>query len=174
MQTRISPGCARPARLSWPANSVTTHRQTLDMPYRPEDLFDLAADVGRYPDFIHWIQSLKLISEQEEEHRMRCRAEVVAGFKGFRESFVTDVDARRNDLAIDVTLVRGPFRKLSNSWRFAPIPTGTRVDFSITFEFRNFVLQTLADANKTFAVKRVIEAFEAEASRRYQKVRTPV
>jgi coenzyme Q-binding protein COQ10 len=153
---------------------LTNHRQTLDLPYRPEDLFDLASDVGRYPDFIHWIQSLKLLSEQEDKNRMRCRAEVTVGFKGFRETFITDVDAKRDEQVIDVSLVRGPFKKLANQWRFQPIPTGTRVDFSISFEFRNFVLQALADANKSFAVSRVIDAFVSEAARRYEKVATPV
>jgi coenzyme Q-binding protein COQ10 len=148
---------------------LTSHRETLELPYRPEDLFDLAADVGRYPEFITWIQSLKLVSEQEEPARMRCRAEVTVGFKGFRETFVTDVDARKSEMAIDVSLVRGPFRKLSNTWRFQPGPKGSRVEFAIQFEFRNFVLQALADANKTYAVKRVIDAFVAEASRRYLK-----
>jgi coenzyme Q-binding protein COQ10 len=152
---------------------VTTYQLTLDLPYRPEDLFGLVADVARYPDFIGWIQSLQLLSQQEEQGRVRCRAEATVGFKGFRESFITDIDARRNELAIDVGLVRGPFRKLSNSWRFAPSKTGTRVEFSIAFEFRNFVLQALADANKAYAVKRVIDAFIDEAAQRYRKVRRP-
>jgi coenzyme Q-binding protein COQ10 len=148
---------------------VSTHRETLELPYRPEDLFDLAADVGRYPEFITWIQSLKLISEEETPEREQCRAEVSVGFKGFRETFVTDVDARRNEMAIDVSLVRGPFKKLSNTWRFRPGPKGARVEFTIVFEFRNFVLQALADANKAYAVKRVIDAFVAEAGRRYPR-----
>jgi coenzyme Q-binding protein COQ10 len=148
---------------------LSTHRETLELPYRPEDLFDLAADVGRYPEFITWIQSLKLISEEETPEREQCRAEVTVGFKGFRETFVTDIDARRNEMAIDVSLVRGPFRKLSNTWRFRPGPKGSRVEFTIVFEFRNFVLQALADANKAYAVKRVIDAFVAEAGRRYPK-----
>jgi coenzyme Q-binding protein COQ10 len=149
---------------------MTTHRQVLELPYRPEDLFDLAADVAHYPDFIKWIRTLRLLGEEEEEQgRVRCRAEVTVGFKGFTETFVTDVDARRPELAIDVSLVRGPFRKLSNAWRFAPTARGARVEFSIAFEFRNFVLQALADANKTYAVKRVIDAFVAEAGQRYGK-----
>jgi coenzyme Q-binding protein COQ10 len=151
---------------------MTTHRQVLELPYRPEDLFDLAADVAHYPDFIKWIRTLRLLGEEEEQGRVRCRAEVTVGFKGFTETFVTDVDARRPELAIDVSLVRGPFRKLSNAWRFAPTARGTRVEFSIAFEFRNFVLQALADANKTYAVKRVIDAFVAEAGQRYSKVTT--
>ncbi len=149
---------------------MSTHRETLDLPYRPEDLFDLASDIARYPDFITWIQSLRLMSEQEDQFGIRCRAEVIVGFKGFRETFVTDVDARRKDFAIDVSLVRGPFRKLSNTWRFAPSSNGSKVEFTIVFEFRNFVLQALADANKAFAVRRVIDAFIAEAARRYEKV----
>lgn len=149
---------------------MTIHRQTLDLPYRPEDLFDLVADVGRYPDFIQWIQSLKILSEQDDEKGARCRAEVIVGFKAFRETFVTDVEARRGDLAIEVKLVRGPFRKLSNTWSFTPKDGGTRVEFAIAFEFRNFMLQALADANKSYAVRRIIEAFVAEADRRYQKV----
>jgi coenzyme Q-binding protein COQ10 len=148
---------------------LSTHRETLELPYRPEHLFDLAADVGRYPEFITWIQSLKLISEEETPEREQCRAEVSVGFKGFRETFVTDVDARRNEMAIDVSLVRGPFKKLSNTWRFRPGPNGARVEFTIVFEFRNFVLQALADANKAYAVKRVIDAFVAEAGRRYPR-----
>jgi coenzyme Q-binding protein COQ10 len=148
---------------------LSTHRETLELPYRPEDLFDLAADVGRYPEFITWIRSLKLISEEETPEREQCRAEVSVGFKGFRETFVTDVDARRNEMAIDVSLVRGPFKKLSNTWRFRPGPKGVRVEFTIVFEFRNFVLQALADANKAYAVKRVIDAFVAEAGRRYPR-----
>ncbi|HEX5006435.1 MAG TPA: SRPBCC family protein, partial [Hyphomonadaceae bacterium] len=118
---------------------MTNHRQTIDLPYRPEDLFELASDVGRYPDFIHWIQSLNVLSEQEDADGIRCRAEVRVGFKGFSETFITDVDAKRAERTIDVKLVRGPFRKLANTWSFQPIPSGTRVDFFITFEFRNFV-----------------------------------
>ena len=149
---------------------MTLHRETIDLPFRPEDLFDLAADVGRYPEFVTWIQSLKIISEQEEPGRMRCRAEATVGFKGFHETFVTDVEAREPELAIDVRLVRGPFKKLSNTWRFAPSATGSRVEFTIQFEFRNFLLQALADANKGYAIKRVIDAFIVEAGRRYPKV----
>lgn len=149
---------------------MTTHREALDLPYKPDDLFDLASGVERYPEFITWMQSLKLLSAEATEDGRRCRAEVTVGFKGFRETFVTDVAAKRSTMSIDVSLVRGPFRKLSNTWRLSPSPTGSRVDFAIQFEFRNFVLQALADANKTYAVKRVIDCFIAEAGRRYTKV----
>lgn len=170
MRTKILRSCAGRARRSCPGASLSIHRETLDLPYRPEDLFDLVADVGSYPEFINWIQALKVISEEETPARDQCRAEVTVGFKGFRETFVTDVDARRDEMAIDVSLVRGPFRKLSNTWRFKSGPKGARVEFTIAFEFRNFVLQALADVNKAYAVKRVIECFVAEAGRRHPHV----
>ncbi len=169
MRTRISRGFERRARRSWAANRVTVHRQTLDLPYRPEDLFDLVSDVDRYPDFIHWIQSLRLLADHEDENEMICRAEATVGFKGFKETFITDVVARKKALTIDVRLVRGPFRKLANAWRFAAIPEGARVAFEIEFEFRNFLLQALADANKGFAIRKLIDAFLEEAERRYGK-----
>ena len=146
---------------------MSTHRETLLLPYRAEDLFGLASDVARYPEFIPWIKTLKVSDRRQSEDRMQCRAEASVGFKGFSETFVTDVDARREGYAIDVSLVRGPFRKLRNTWRMAAQGEATRVDFAIEFEFRNFVLQALADANKAYATRRVIDAFVKEASRRF-------
>lgn len=146
---------------------MSTHRETLVLPYRAADLYDLASDVARYPEFIPWIKTLKVSDRRESDGRMQCRAEASVGFKGFSETFVTDVDARREGFAIDVSLVRGPFKKLRNTWRLTAQGEATRVDFAIEFEFRNFVLQTLADANKAYAVRRVIDAFVKEASRRF-------
>lgn len=173
---------------------MTFLTRTLDLPYRPQDLFDLVSDVGRYPDFIKWIRRLRLLTDQDTEGAWRGRAEATVGFMAFTETFVTDIEARRlNDPAphpeqsrsgvskdegsapsplwtINVTLVRGPFRKLRNTWRFAPTGQGTRLDFTIDFEFRNFVLQALAETNRDYAVNRIIESFTDEAARRYSRV----
>jgi coenzyme Q-binding protein COQ10 len=177
---------------------MTYLARTLDLPYRPQDLFDLVSDVGRYPDFIKWIRRLRLLSDQEQDGVWRGRAEATVGFMAFTETFVTDIIARRpvsdpplrsgggaeahgaeaegvtpaQAWTIDVTLVRGPFRKLRNSWRFVPAGQGARVDFTIDFEFRNFVLQALAETNRDYAVGRIIESFTDEAARRYARVPT--
>jgi coenzyme Q-binding protein COQ10 len=153
---------------------MTSLRRTLDLPYRPEDLFDLVSDVRRYPEFVKWLHTIRILSEETSETGWRGRAEASVGFKGFSESFTTDITANRDLMAIDVTLVRGPFRKLRNAWKFAAIPTGARVDVVIDFEFRNFVLQALADVNRDFAVNKLIDSFKTEAARRYEKVAAPV
>lgn len=142
------------------------------MPYRPEDLFDLVADVARYPDFIKWIRSLRLLDESDDHGVWKGRAEATVGFLTFHESFVTDIAADRSQAAIDVTLVRGPFRRLKNTWRFERTEQGARIDFTIDFVFRNLVLQTLAESNRDFAIRRIIEAFSEEAERRYSRVGT--
>ena len=142
----------------------------MDLPYRAEDLFELISDVRRYPEFVRWLHSLKVIKETRTDSEWKGTAEAAVGFKGFEERFTTAIDAKSGDLSVDVGLVRGPFRRLKNSWRITPTDEGSRIDFMIDFEFRNFILQALAAANLDYAVRRLIDAFVDEAGRRYQKV----
>jgi coenzyme Q-binding protein COQ10 len=158
---------------------MTSLRRSIDLPYRPEDLFDLVSDVARYPDFVRWMKALRILSEESDAGARRLRAEATVGFMGFTETFVTDVDARPAAAgavdpvwAITVANVRGPFRKLRNTWRIRPdAEGGAKIDFYIEFEFRNFVLQGLAESNRDYAVSRIIAAFSDEAAKRFSKAR---
>lgn len=152
---------------------MTVLKRSLELPYHADDLFELVADVGRYPDFIRWIQSLRVIEESEASDTFTVRAEAVAGFLTFRERFTTDVTADKPSREINVSLVRGPFRRLRNRWGFEPTEDGTLINFEIDFQFRNFVLQSLAAANLEFAVGRIMDAFQDEAARRYDKASPP-
>lgn len=149
---------------------MTVLRKSIELPYRADDLFELVSDVGRYPDFIKWMQSIRIIDEMEEGSVFSVRAEAVVGFLTFRERFTTDVTSDRSARTIQVALVRGPFRRLANHWKFEPVDTGTRIDFYIDFQFRNLVLQALAAANLDFAVNRIMDAFQDEAARRYKRI----
>lgn len=146
---------------------MTICRRTLHLPYKGEDIFDLISDVRRYPDFVKWLRRLRLVSEQTHEDGWKGRAETTVGFGGFSETFTTDIEAKRSSLTVDVALVRGPLRRLTNRWRITPTATGSTVDFHIDFEFRNFLLQALADSNRDFAVQRLIECFLQEAEARF-------
>ena len=158
---------------------MTSLKRSIEMPYRPEDLFDLVSDVARYPDFVRWMKSLRILSEDSAGDARRMRAEATVRFMGFTETFVTDVGAARPAAGaaepvwtVDVSNVRGPFRKLKNTWRIRPgADGGAKIDFYIEFEFRNFVLQALADSNRDYAVSRIIEAFSDEAEERFGKDR---
>lgn len=149
---------------------MTVLRRSLELPYRADDLFELVSDVARYPDFIKWIQSLRVLDELQQGAATTVRAEAVVGFLTFTERFTTDIAANAGVRTVDVSLVRGPFRRLKNRWSFHPTDSGTKIDFMIDFQFRNFVLQALAAANLDFAVQRIMDAFHDEAARRYAKV----
>jgi coenzyme Q-binding protein COQ10 len=67
-------------------------------------------------------------------------------------------------LRIDVDLIRGPFKRLANQWKFESHPSGTTVVFDIDFEFRSRLLEALLHANFDYAVNKLINCFEARAA----------
>jgi coenzyme Q-binding protein COQ10 len=149
---------------------AATHLQAQrDLPYSPEDLCRLVGDVRGYPSFIPWIQSLRVLRETPLElGGWEGVAEAVVGWKAITERFATRVRAEPAKGEVDVSLVSGPFKTLKNQWRFAPLPGGTaQVSFLITYEFRNPILNALVGANRERAAQKIMQAFEAEAARRF-------
>ncbi|MEM7767447.1 MAG: type II toxin-antitoxin system RatA family toxin [Pseudomonadota bacterium] len=141
------------------------------LPYRAEDLFELVSDIGRYPEFIKWIQTMAVSGERTSPDGIRhAHGDARVGFRGFSERFATAVRADEAAGTVEASLVRGPFRKLANRWTFVPLESGaTRVDFEIDYAFSNPILAMLARANFGLAVNRIMAAFTEEAGRRYQK-----
>ena len=124
------------------------------MAYRDEQLFDLVADVGRYPEFLPWCVGATVRSSTETE----LVADLTIGFGPFRESFTSRVALQRPGL-IRVRYENGPFRYLTNQWRFIPDPRGCRVDFFVDFEFRSRILQAAIGVVFNEAVRRMVNAF---------------
>lgn len=144
------------------------HRQSLDVPFTPDQLFELVSDISRYPQFIKWIKALRVSLPKQDGPLHSCVGEAVVGFKGFTESFSTTVDAHSEQHTVLVKLLRGPFRKLENSWAFKDNGKGGAIiDFRIDYDFSNLILRTLASANKDIAINRIMDAFLSEAKRRY-------
>lgn len=144
------------------------HTVSRVLPYTPEQLYDLVGDVERYPDFVPWVTHMRTWNPQGgPEGPNSVDAEAGVGFSFLRERFATRV--RRDPAArtIDVGLLSGPFRKLENHWRFSPDPAGTRIDFSIDYEFRVRLLDALLRANFDRAVGKLIACFEARAKALY-------
>ena len=142
--------------------------KSLRIPHAPDQVFELVSDIGRYPEFIKWIRSMRVTNQVRTGSVLQSRGEASVGFKGFSERFTTDVEADADRRTIAVKLVRGPFRRLKNHWQLRQGEDGgTVVDFYIDYEFRNPVLSLLARANTDLAVNRIMQAFLAEADRRY-------
>lgn len=124
------------------------------VPYRPDQMFDLVADVSKYPQFLPWCVAARIRSRTGNN----LVADLTIGFGPFRESFTSRVTLDAPD-RIRVQYENGPFRYLRNEWRFIPDPRGTMIDFYVDFEFRSFILQKAIGAVFTEAVRRMVAAF---------------
>jgi coenzyme Q-binding protein COQ10 len=143
---------------------MPTHAEKRELPYRPEQLFDLVADIERYPEFLPWCVGARVRSREED----LVVADLIIGFKMVRERFTSRVKLDRPNLRIDVAYTEGPFRYLSNHWVFEPLPNGRcRIDFYVDFEFRSAMLQRLIGVLFNEAVRRMVQAFETRARKLY-------
>lgn len=94
-------------------------------------------------------------------------ADMVIGFKMFRESFTSRVSLNRPD-KIDVIYENGPFKYLENHWIFEPSPDGCVIDFHVDFEFKSRLLEKAIGAVFQEAVHRMVGAFETRANALYR------
>ena len=133
---------------------MPTHAEVKTVPYSQDQLFDLVADVGKYPLFLPWCVAARVRSRTETEQV----ADLTIGFGPFRESFTSRVIMERPGL-IKVRYENGPFRYLNNSWKFSPEPRGCKVDFFVDFEFRSRLLQSPIGVVFNEAVRRMVNAF---------------
>ena len=140
------------------------HAERRKLGYRPEQLYDLVADVERYPEFLPWCIGARVTRRQPT----RIDADLIIGFKMIRERFASRVELDRKALRIDVAYLDGPFKYLRNHWIFEPTPQGTtRLDFFVDFEFRSALLSRLIGVLFNEAVRRMVAAFEARARQLY-------
>ncbi|HUZ64505.1 MAG TPA: type II toxin-antitoxin system RatA family toxin [Acetobacteraceae bacterium] len=133
---------------------MPTHAERKCVGYRPDQMFDLVADVAKYPQFLPWCVGARIRSRTE----MELVADLTIGFGPFRESFTSRVSLDRPE-RIAVSYENGPFRYLHNRWHFAPEPEGCLVDFFVDFEFRSRILQKAIGLVFTEAVRRMVNAF---------------
>jgi len=147
---------------------LAVHRVTRILPYAPDQLAALVADVETYPSFVKWVTSVRVWNRREEGPGIDLLdAEAQVGFSFLKERFSTWVRHDRTAPMIEVGLLRGPFRHLKNRWEFHEDPKGTRLEFMIDFAFKSPFLNAALQANFDRAVSRLIGSFEAEAARRY-------
>lgn len=139
------------------------HAETRRLPYTPEQMFDLVADVGRYGEFLPWVSAVRVRSDSETE----MVADLIVGFKGLRETFSSRVTKQRPG-HIRVDYLEGPLKHLHNDWKFRPDGEGgCLVDFEVDFTFKSRVFEMLAGQVFDRALRMMINAFEQRAARLY-------
>ena len=139
------------------------HAETRHLPYTPEQLFDLVADVPRYPEFLPWVAAVRVRTDGPAE----MVADVVVGFKALRERFTSRVIKDRPNM-MRVDYVEGPLKHLRNDWTFrADGAGGTQLDFTVDFAFRSRIFEAIAGQMFDRALRRMIGAFETRAAQLY-------
>jgi len=138
------------------------HTETRVLPYTPEQVFDLVADVGRYQEFLPWVAATRVRSNSETE----MVADLVVGFKALKETFTSKARMSRPD-EIEIDYLEGPLKYLHNSWKFRAVPGGTEVDFCVDFAFKSRIFEALAGQMFDRALRRMIGAFEERAAALY-------
>tara|TARA_R110001592_G_scaffold16881_5_gene71441 strand:- start:1687 stop:2139 length:453 start_codon:yes stop_codon:yes gene_type:complete len=143
---------------------MTTHAEQRNLPYTPEQLFDLVADVKRYPEFLPWCLSSRITSTEGDSV---IYADLVIGYKMVREKFGSKVTLNSPD-HIHVEYLSGPMKYLSNHWKFIQEDDGScTIDFFVDFEFKNRILQNLIGVFFNEVVRRMVGAFEDRAKKLY-------
>ena len=126
-------------------------------------MYAVVADVERYPDFLPWCTALRVKSRTQEGGKEIVLAEMVVGFKAFRERYTSRIVLDPAARTIEVTQSEGVFRHLENDWRFTPEGDHCRIDFSIAFEFKNRLLGAVAGQTFAHVMTRMSVAFEDRA-----------
>ena len=153
---------------------MIAHRETRKVAYPAALMFAVVADVEKYPEFLPWVVSLRVLSRRENG----LTAEMAVGYGALRERYISDVTLDPVRQCVDVVHIQDRkkaslFKTLENHWRFTPRKDeqgqeGCDVEFSIAFEFRSRLLHGVAGHAFEKVMLKMADAFEARAAALYR------
>ncbi len=151
--------------------SFATRRR---VPFTPRQMYDLVADVEKYPQFLPLTESTRIRKRETVDGHEVLIADMTAGYKAIRETFVTRAILIPEVPKVEVSYIDGPFRHLHNRWQFVAQPGGCDVEFYIDYDFKSRMLGLLVGAVFDQAFRKFAEAFEARAGVVYGARQLPV
>lgn len=129
-----------------------------------DQMFALVADVESYPQFLPLCEALAVQSRRERDGRTLLVASMTVGYKAIRETFTTQVLLKPDEKIIEVKYIDGPFKYLTNIWRFVDLDGGrSEVHFFIDYDFKSRILGALMGSMFDRAFRMFAEAFEKRA-----------
>jgi coenzyme Q-binding protein COQ10 len=141
------------------------HHETKRLPWTAQQMYDLVADIGAYPEFLPWNAAARIRSRRPIPGGEVIEADLVISFKVFRERFGSRVTLWPDRRRIDTEYLDGPFRHLRSHWAFRDLDGGgSEVEFFVDFEFRNALLQGIIGVVFNEAMQRIVRAFERRAA----------
>ena len=142
---------------------MPSHHERRDLQHSAKQMYDLVADVRRYPEFLPWVSAIRVRKDYETE----MLADMIVGFKSIKETFSSRV-VKTPYSSIIVDYLDGPMKHLNNRWSFEDLPTGgCTIEFSVDFTFRNPIFEALAGQFFESALRKMTGAFITRANNLY-------
>lgn len=146
---------------------MPSHSETRPLPHSAQQMYDLVADVAKYPEFLPWCAAARVRGITDQGASKVMEADLVISFKVFSEKFGSRVVLWPDDLKVDTEYLDGPFKYMKSTWAFTQTETGCDVHFFVDFEFRNAILQGIIGLVFNEAMLRIVRAFEQRATALY-------
>lgn len=138
------------------------YAQSAVLPYAPDRMFDMVADVERYPEFLHEYRAVRIRSRVGDT----VQVDQVIGFAVVELTLHAVATLQRPE-SILVRSGHGLLGDLEIRWHFEPSGTGTRVDFHMALVPPSRLAAALADQLMTQSATRTLEAFVERARQLY-------
>ena len=134
------------------------------VPHSADAMFDLVADVERYPEFLPFCENLTVRARDDDGERQILVADMTIGYKLVRETITSRVTLDRKAMEITADNITGPFRQMQNRWTFVPLDGGgCEIRFTISYEFKSRTLSVLVGGLFDKVFRRFTDAFETRA-----------
>ena len=150
---------------------MPSHSETRRLPHSAAQMYDLVADVARYPEFLPWTAAARIRSRTpipDEPGSEIMEADLVIAFRVFRERFGSRVTLRPAQMRIETVYIDGPFQYMHSHWAFRDTGDGgCEAEFHVDFEMKNAVLRRVVGLVFHEAMKRVVRAFDDRAAALY-------
>jgi coenzyme Q-binding protein COQ10 len=142
---------------------MAKHREKSILPYSQEQLFELVADIERYPEFVPcWIDANIHRRDGDIVH-----VEQLLNLGAIRRRFVSKAVLQR-PVSVKVTSNDGPFRHLDIHWQIESLPAGGCIlMLSTEFQLNSDMLGKLLGGFFRGETGRLLKVFENRAHTLY-------
>ena len=143
---------------------MPSHHERRRLPYAQQQLFDLVADVEKYPEFIPWFVAVRV----RQRDATMWEVDQIVRFNGMRARFTTHAVLQPPERIL-IDTADPPFRNFSQRWSFAPAQAGTTVDYESRMELRSTLLQHAMQAlfGERQVARETVDCFAARAQQLY-------
>jgi ribosome-associated toxin RatA of RatAB toxin-antitoxin module len=138
-------------------------RRSALLPYTAAQMYSLVTDVERYPEFLPWCTSARILAEEGDE------VTVTLGLaRGMAHTSFTTRNRHVPERSVTMSAVDGPFERLEGRWDFTPVGgAGTRVDLRVSFATRGLIGALALGPAFEQACNRLVDAFARRARQVY-------